>query len=218
MTTAIPKTLLPVAGRPFAEHQLEWLAREGIQRVVYCIGHLGEQVREVVGDGQRFGLDVRYSDEGATRLGTAGAIRLALYNGLLNEAFFVLYGDSYLEVDLATVGRTFRRAETDALMVVYRNRNEGDRSNAVVRGRLVVAYDKWIQSPQMEWIDYGLSIFAARLIADLVAPGQVADLADLCHSLSHSGQLSCFEAALRFHEIGSPAGLARLETRLSSTS
>src|SRR6185369_10392492 len=98
-TRTVPKTLLPVAGRPFAHWQLEWLSRSGIDSVVYCLGYLAEDVRTFVGDGRQFGLKVSYVDEGEALRGTAGALRLALDSGVLDEDFLVLYGDSWLQVD-----------------------------------------------------------------------------------------------------------------------
>jgi NDP-sugar pyrophosphorylase family protein len=88
----IPKSLIEVAGRPFAEHQLVLLRGHGVERVVFCVGHLGEQVRDTLGDGSRFGLDLRYAFDGPRLLGTGGALIAA--RPLLGEAFFVLYGDS----------------------------------------------------------------------------------------------------------------------------
>ena len=101
----LPKTLLPVLGRPFADHQLRWLAAAGVARIVYAIGHQGTAIREFVGDGGDWGLDVVYSDEGDAGLGTAGALRLAVDRGVMDEGFLVLYGDSYLPIDLAPVWR-----------------------------------------------------------------------------------------------------------------
>ena len=92
----LPKTLVPVAGRPFADHQLTWLAEEGVDHVVYCIGYRGDQIRDYVGSGERWGLSVTYVDEGANLRGTGGALRLAYDSGALAEDFAVLYGDSYL--------------------------------------------------------------------------------------------------------------------------
>ena len=95
-----PKHLVTVAGRPFADLQLDWLAAAGVDNVVYCIGHLGDQIVDHVGDGA-FGLRIDYCDEGTDLRGTGGALRLALDEGKLDERFFVLYGDSFLRLDLA---------------------------------------------------------------------------------------------------------------------
>ena len=105
VTERIPKALVEVAGEPFAFHQLRLLARSGIERVVYLLGHLGEQVEEVVGDGSRFGLQVQYCFDGPRLLGTAGAVARAC--PLLGEQFFVLYGDSYLECDYRGAAAAF---------------------------------------------------------------------------------------------------------------
>ena len=90
-----------LAGKPFVVHQLNLLRREGVERVVLCVGHLGEKIKEFAGDGANFGLQVAYSFDGDRLLGTGGALRHAL--PLLGEAFFVLYGDSYLDVALPPI-------------------------------------------------------------------------------------------------------------------
>src|SRR5882724_3079057 len=103
LTRRLPKTLLPVLGRPFAEYQLGWLADQGVRNVVYCIGFLGDQVRAFVGDGRRWRLRVDYVDEGSLLMGTGGALRLASDAGVLEPGFLVLYGDSYLPIEMAAV-------------------------------------------------------------------------------------------------------------------
>ena len=72
------------------------------------IGYRGDMLRDHVGDGGRFGLRVRYVDEGTELRGTAGALRLALDEGALEESFLVTYGDSFLPVDFAAVLRGVR--------------------------------------------------------------------------------------------------------------
>src|SRR3954468_15519384 len=84
---AIPKALIPVAGRPFVDRQLEWLSRTGVTEVVFCISHLGEQLKGFTGDGSRWGLRIRFVDEGPALRGTAGALRLAADQGVLEERF-----------------------------------------------------------------------------------------------------------------------------------
>src|SRR5688572_8190143 len=92
-TEVIPKALIPVAGRPFVDWQLEWLASEGVQRAIFSVGYKGEQLRDHVGDGARFGLRVTWVDEGAHLRGTAGALRLAFDEGALPQSYLVIYGD-----------------------------------------------------------------------------------------------------------------------------
>src|SRR5215831_8504793 len=119
LTDTIPKSLVTVAGRPFIFHQLEWARRQGIERVVLCVGHLGEQVQSAVGDGKRFGLTVHYSFDGPTPLGTGGAIKHAL--SLLGGAFFVLHGDAYLRCDLVQMTAVYHETQRKGVMAVLRN-------------------------------------------------------------------------------------------------
>jgi len=212
-TETIPKALLPVCGEPFVDHQLRWLSSHGVAEVVLSIGHLGQLLREHVGDGGRFGLRVRYVDEGEELRGTAGALRLALEEGALAPDFLLTYGDSYLPVDFGAFARAFERSDAPAMMAVYRNLERWDQSNVVVSGARVVLYDKHHKGPalRMEYIDYGLSGLRRAVVEERVPPGAKADLADLLHALSVEGQLAAYEVSTRFYEIGSPQGLADLE-------
>ena len=218
VTDSIPKTLIQVGGVPFAGHQLDWLAREGVDRVVYCIGYRGDLIREYVGGGARWGLSVDFVDEGDDLRGTAGAVRLALDGGVLHERFFVLYGDSYLPITLRPVWAAFDEAGLPALMTVLRNEGRWDESNAAVEDGLVTVYDKsGAAEVPLEWIDYGLSALQRSLVEARVPSGAVADLADLFAELSADRLLAAFEVRERFFEIGSPAGLAELERHLRKT-
>src|SRR6266516_4239352 len=93
LTANVPKSLVPVLGRPFAELQLEWLASQEVTDVIYSIGYRGSMVRAALGDGRRFGVTLTYVDEGNELLGSAGALRLALdqSNAVLRDDGSVLY-------------------------------------------------------------------------------------------------------------------------------
>jgi MurNAc alpha-1-phosphate uridylyltransferase len=214
----IPKTLLPVAGKPFANWQLSWLARSGIDSVVYCVGYLGWQVREHVGDGASWGLAVRYVDEGDQLRGTAGALRLAYDEGVLARDFLVLYGDSWLQIDPAGVLRAARQRREPALMTVFRNDGQWDASNVVLDGARVGRYAKGLAAalPEMQWIDYGLLAFRREVIGERVPPAVPQDLAPLCTALAGEGLLAALEADQRFYEIGSAAGRSELEAVLAA--
>jgi NDP-sugar pyrophosphorylase family protein len=209
----LPKTLLPVAGRPFADHQLSWLAEQGAQEVVYCIGHRGDQIRAYVGDGSRWSLSVVYVDEGFDLRGTGGALRLAYDEGVLADAFAVLYGDSYLQLQLEPVLTAFRATRLPALMTVFRNDGRWDRSNAEFDGTLVTRYSK-VEKGTFTWIDYGLSVLD-RAVVERIAQGHT-DLASFYSELSGEGLLAGFEVDQRFYEIGSPEGLEELNRLLSA--
>jgi NDP-sugar pyrophosphorylase family protein len=210
LTDVIPKALIPAEGKPFVDHQLAWLARHGVTDVLLSIGYRGDLLRDHVGDGGRFGIRVRYVDEGTELRGTAGALRLAFAEGALDESFLVTYGDSFLPVDFAAVYAEFVRSAKPALMTVYRNDGRWDSSNVIYEDGAVVLYDKHHRlrpAADFPFIDYGLMAFARRTIADEIPAAGKADLADLLHALSRRGELAGMEVGERFYEIGSPAGL-----------
>jgi NDP-sugar pyrophosphorylase family protein len=217
-TKTVPKALLPVAGKPFASWQLSWLAAAGIGSVVYCVGHLGGQIRSYVGNGARWGLAVRYVDEGGQLRGTAGALRLAHDQGALDGDFLVLFGDSWLQIDPAAVLRAARERPEPALMTVFRNEGRWDASNVVLDGTRVARYAKRLAAPppEMRWIDYGLLAFRRQVIGERVPPGGPADLAPLCTALAEEGLLAALEAGQRFYEIGSAAGRDELQAVLAA--
>lgn len=106
---------MPVAGRPFIDHQFALLRQHGLSNVLLCIGHLGDQIEAHVGDGSAFGLRVRYAYENPARLlGTGGALVNALPQ--LAEEFFILYGDSYLPTDYQDIARAFRASGLPGLI------------------------------------------------------------------------------------------------------
>jgi NDP-sugar pyrophosphorylase family protein len=214
MTETIPKSLVDVAGKPFAVHQLELLKRAGVKEIVYCIGYLGEKVRDELGDGSRYGLRISYSEDGPRPLGTGGAVRRAV--ALLGPAFFILYGDAYLRCDYAAVEEAFRASGRKGLMTVLRNEDRWDRSNVVFEEGRILRYDKKDRDARMKYIDYGLGVLSAGVLEQY--PGNESlDLATVYQDLLGAGELTGFEVTERFYEVGSAAGLEEARAFLSGT-
>jgi NDP-sugar pyrophosphorylase family protein len=209
MTATMPKSLIPIDGEPFVVHQLRLLKNSGIQHVILCIGHLGEMIEKAIGDGRAYGMTVEYSHDGATLLGTAGAIRGALPK--LGKRFFVMYGDSYLTCDYAAIERKFLRCGKLGLMTVFRNNGQWDASNVEFAEGRILAYSKKNKTPRMRYIDYGLGVFHGKVFNRTSA----TDLAGVYADLLQSDELAAMEVHERFYEIGSPAGLQEMSILLS---
>jgi len=210
VTERIPKSLIEVAGRPFIEHQLTMLRRQGIRRVVLCLGFLGEMIQASVGDGARFDLDISYSFDGEQLLGTGGALLRAL--PMLGEQFFVLYGDSYLEIEYATVQSAYLQSGLPALMTVFRNEGRWDISNVLFDCTRIVGYDKRHPTRDMKFIDYGLGVLDGAVLR--AAKDAAFDLSEVYASLAREGRLAGYEAKNRFYAIGPPSGLAEADAHL----
>jgi NDP-sugar pyrophosphorylase family protein len=210
LTEALPKSLVPVRGEPFIGHQLRLARARGVERVVLCVGYLGGMIRDFVGDGGAFGLEVEYSWDGEKPLGTAGAVRAAL--PLLGDAFFLMYGDSYLPSDYREAERAFRTAGKPGLLTVFRNEGQWDSSNVEFREGRIVTYSKR-PNPNMRHIDYGLEVFAPSAFADLAETP--CDLTAVYQGLLARDELAALEVGERFYEIGSFEGIRALEEFLA---
>ncbi|HEY0793629.1 MAG TPA: nucleotidyltransferase family protein [Chthoniobacterales bacterium] len=208
LTETIPKALVEVAGKPFLDHQLELLRGQGLPEVVLCVAHLGQMILQRYGTGAAFGVNLKYSFDGPTSLGTGGAIKHAL--PLLPDPFFVMYGDSYLPTDFQAVLAAFRKAGQPALMTVFANADAWDRSNVWWEEGTLKRYSKREKLPLMGHIDYGLSV-CSKGIFDRYPDGAPFDLATVFEDLSGEGCLAGFEVAERFYEIGSHSGLSELD-------
>jgi NDP-sugar pyrophosphorylase family protein len=211
LSERIPKSLIEVAGEPFIAHQLRLLQREGIERVVICVGHLADRIESFVGDGAAFGVQVVYSRESPELLGTGGALRNAL--DLLGDEFLVQYGDSYLDISYAAVVEAFRRSGRPALMTVFRNEGRWDTSNVEFIGGQIRNYDKRQRTQTMTFIDYGLGVFKAEALQRW-SVGETVDLSDIYRRLLAEGELAGYEVHQRFYEIGSMEGLIETDQHL----
>lgn len=208
VTEAIPKALVDIGGRPFIDHQLALLQGRGLRRFVLCLGYRGEQVEAHVGDGSPRGLEIRYAYDGERLLGTGGALRAAA--PLLGDLFWVLYGDSYMDIDYAAVLARFWDSSALGLMTVLRNEDRWDASNVEFTDGRLLRYDKRAHTTEMRHIDYGASLLRREAL-DRIPEGVPFDLADLYRDLVREGTMIGYEVFRRFYEIGTPEGLA--ETR-----
>ncbi|MEI7732458.1 MAG: nucleotidyltransferase family protein [Verrucomicrobiota bacterium] len=213
ITEKIPKSLVTVAGEPFLSHQLRLLRQRGVRRVVLCVGYLGEMIQRDYGDGAAFDLQLDYSFDGPVLLGTGGALKLALPK--LGPEFIMIYGDSYLPIEYASIVATFRRSGRPALMTVFENHGQYDVSNIVFRDGRVVVYDKKARLPEMRHIDYGLSVFKSSVF-DAYPADRPFDLAQVMGDLVRRNQMTGYEVPERFFEIGSHSGLEELDILLAN--
>jgi NDP-sugar pyrophosphorylase family protein len=215
ITEKVPKLLVDVAGEPFFSHQIRLLKSAGLKRLVLCVGYLGERIVERYGDGSKWGVSIEYSFDGPKLLGTGGALIKALPT--LGEAFYVLYGDSYLPIDYKAVGQAFLSSGRLGLMTVFENSELYDASNVWFEKGVIRAYDKKKKVPEMRFIDYGLGAFRSSAF-DPFPRDDVVDLAEVQKALLARQQLAGFEIRQRFYEIGSHSGLNELDLLLRKTS
>jgi len=208
ITNKISKSMIKIKNKPFLEYQIELLRRNNISEIILCVGYLGEQIERYFGNGKQLSVNIKYSYENEQLLGTGGAIRNTF--DLLNNYFFVLYGDSYLNVNYKEIYNYFLKINYPALLVIYKNNNKWDRSNVIFKDGIVKVYDKNNYAPEMKYIDYGLCVLSKKIVKEI--PENIFyDLADLYKGLSTEKKLAGYEVLERFYEIGSKEGLKEFE-------
>ncbi len=215
VTKTIPKAMLQVAGKPFIIHQFGLLRKNDISKVVICSGYLREQIEAFLGDGKKFDLSVEYSSDGEKPLGTGGAIKKAL--PLLGDNFFVMYGDSYLDINFKLVNDYFVRHNKKGLMTILKNKNQWDKSNVVLKDGKIASYGSDENTKDIEYIDYGLSMLRKSAFNE-IGEKEGFDLFELYGNLIEEDQMLSYEVKKRFYEIGSSRGLRETEEYLLSIS
>jgi NDP-sugar pyrophosphorylase family protein len=208
ITKDCPKSMIRIEGKPFLEYQLGFLKREGVENVVLCVGHLGEQIESYFGDGGHYGVNIRYSHE-EKPLGTAGALKIA--ESLLEDAFFTIYGDSFVSMDFTRAMSFFNTQNKLALMTVYKNYNRFDKSNTEIEGNLVTRFSKKEKTDKTIYVEHGVNIFRKQVL-NMIPANECYSLDDLFPCLIEQQELLAFEVNERFYEIGSLQGLNEFES------
>jgi NDP-sugar pyrophosphorylase family protein len=212
LTKNIPKALVEVAGKPFLYHQLNYLSKQGVSKVILCVGYLGKKIKAKIGNGKSFGLEILYSFDETSPLGTGGSLKKAL--PLLNNDFFVLYGDTFLPINFSAVEKFYFDSKKPALMTLIRNNNSWDKSNVFFKKNLILEYNKQKPNSAMKYIDYGLGILSKRVFNEYKQK-EYFDLAEIYYKLSIENNLVGYEVFKRFYEIGSIQGLKDTEKYLN---
>ncbi|MCK4902193.1 MAG: NTP transferase domain-containing protein [Thermoplasmatales archaeon] len=209
LAKTVPKSMIPIEGKPFLEYQIENLKNHLIKDIILCVGHLSEKIEDYFGNGSKFGVNIQYSHDGDKPLGPIGAVKNA--ESLLNNEFFIMYGDSYLTVDFQKAYSFFTQNNKLGLMVVYKNNDKYDKSNIIIKDNMVVGYGE----KDAVYIDYGTSILRKKAL-DIVSKNTFFTTGELFTKLIEQQELLSFEAKERFYHIGNPEALEEFRSFIRS--
>ena len=170
LTLSTPKPVVPVVDRPFLCHQLDLLARAGVREVVFSVAYRPERVEAVFGDGNAFGVRIRYAVE-ETRLGTGGAVRHALE--LLDDRTVVMNGDVLTDVDLSAL--LARHAAAGASATILLTPVPNPSAYGLVETDPDGRVTRFLEKPKpdeitTDTINAGIYILETRIV-DLIPPG-----------------------------------------------
>lgn len=208
ITDHMPKPLIEVAGRPLIDWHLARLAAAGVREAVINLGWLGAQLAAHVGDGARYGLAVRFSDEGWPALETGGGIFRAL--PLLGDAPFLLVnGDVWIDCDFAALCRRGLAEGELAHLLLVPNPVHHPHGDFGLNGERLT-----LDAPRLTYS--GVSLLRATLFAG--APGGAFPLAPWLHRAIAGQAASGALHGGAWFDVGTPERLARVETFLQNRS
>lgn len=123
LTLETPKVLLPIGGRPLIELQLSWLKHHGVQEVAINLYHLGDKIKDYLGNGSRFWVEISYSPE-EKLLGTAGGVKRMEH--FFDDTFVVFYGDVLTNFDLQAMVKFHQEKKAIATLAIFEASNPGE--------------------------------------------------------------------------------------------
>jgi dTDP-glucose pyrophosphorylase len=138
LTERWAKAVLPIDGRPVIATLLRELAAAGFEGATVVIGHLGDQVEELVGDGSAFGLSVRYARQ-PEPLGSADAVRRALDAGASPPLLVSAADTVFRSRDLGRAAEAWTGSKTEAGLGVRRAPGDPEKTPVRVEGGRLVA-------------------------------------------------------------------------------
>jgi mannose-1-phosphate guanylyltransferase / phosphomannomutase len=209
----IPKPMVTIGGRPNLEHQVMLAKRHGFRSVLFLVSHLADRIEAHFGNGRRFGMEISYCVEDPP-LGTAGALRHA--DALLRDRFLVLYGDVFIECDVAPLWADHANSRPFATLVVHPNDHpyDSDLVEADEEGWISAIHPK--PRPENQYlpnmVNAGVAVIERKILA-LIPPGQHLDLAsDIFPMLARDHRLRAYRSAEYFKDFGTPDRLTHVRS------
>jgi len=211
LTKYTPKSMVEIEGKTFLEYQIENLKKQSIKDIVLCVGHLSEKIEEYFGNGEKFDVNIRYSYDKEKLLGAIGALKNAEH--LLKDTFFIIYGDSYINVDFHKIRDHFTQHDKPALMVVYKNQDKYDRSNLIVQDNMVIGYGEKERTRDMIYVDYGTSVLRKSVLENIPKDTPYST-EQFFSELVKKRELMAFEVQERFYHIGDLEALEEFRSHI----
>ena len=208
ITSRVPKPVVPLVGRPFVGYILENLARHGVARAVFSAGYLAGALREAIGDGSRYGLEVRYVVEDQP-LGTAGAIK-NVQDELDDGCLYAVNGDVLADVDL-TAMRTFHEQQ-GGLATILLARVDDPRRYGLVEVADGGRVEQFLEKPGADYdvpahgalINAGVYLLEAEVLDTIPAGRQLSIERGVFPQLAAAGSLHAFVGGGYWRDIGTP--------------
>lgn len=208
VTLQVPKPMVCVNGRPFLEHQILLLKRNGVSVFLLCVGYLAEKFVEHFGDGKKLGVNIGYSVE-KKPLGTGGALKNV--EKKIDENFLLINGDTYLPINYRKLVEFYRDRERKGVVVLYDNRERIAENNiSLGDNELISGYDK-NSSTGMNYVDAGVCVFNKSVLSLIPRGRRVSLEMEIFPRLIEQKELVGYVTGQRFYDMGTPERLREIE-------
>lgn len=207
-TYEMPKSLFPVSGKPILEYTIELLRKYDIRDIIIVISHLGEKIREHMGNGKKYGVNIRYVKE-EKPMGTAGSLRQAQH--LLGKGtFIVLHGDIVVDTDLTDIVSFHNEQDVIATLALTSVVDPSIYGSVKLHGAKIVDF---IEKPQKnkqtsQLINSGIYVFEPEIFKYIPLNG-VSLLEDIFPKLAKEKKLAGFSFEGQWFDIGTPVSYER---------
>ena len=168
ITDTIPKPMILFHGKPFLEYLIEMLVEQGFNKIVLLLGYLPEKIKDYFGDGQKFGIEIKYF---VSDVEDDTGLRLQKAKDLFEPIFLLMYCDNYWPLDFDKLWEKYLLFKVEALVTVYTNKDNYTKSNnRVDKDGFIEVYDKTRLAENLQGVDIGFFILNKEVI-DLIPQG-----------------------------------------------
>lgn len=201
-----PKCLIKINKKTFLEHQINLFYKKKFTKIFLCLGFKNDKIIKFLKNLDYHQNLIQYSVE-KKRLGTAGAI--VNCKKRLDDIFFVVYGDSWLNVNYKNLYETFKKKRKPCLLTLIHGKKIKNHSNNILlKKNKIIEYSK-IKNKNFNYIDYGILIFRKKIFQKYKKGYR--DLGQILQSLIKGNKVSFKKVNKKFYEIGSISGIKELK-------
>jgi mannose-1-phosphate guanylyltransferase len=203
LTNELPKSLIPIAGKPLLEHTLLSLRQLGLSDIYISVGHLGQKIKDYFGDGRNFGLHITYLEQARAKPGTAQPL-LEAKKYFATETFLLIYADVLTKLnflDLLDFQSSSRGLATMALVSVEKPSMWGV---ATIQGNRIIDF---VEKPKVKTkshlINAGVYVFNPEVFKYISSDSARLEK-DLFPRLAQEGKLSAYPFESEWYDVSTP--------------
>lgn len=203
-TYEIPKSLLPIKGKPLLEYMIDNLKKAEIYDIMICVGHLGDKIKEHFGDGKRFGVTIKYSEE-KTPLGTGGAIK-KVKSFIGDDPFLVIHGDVLVDLNLKDLLNFHKEHEMVGTATLTTINNPSNMGRLRLHGSKLVNFYKSPKNTEDDshLVNTGVYVFDKRIFDYFPKNENTFMLEDILTKLINDRKIAGFFFDGKWFDVGTP--------------